>query len=200
MARRADAPPPRRHPGAAALMGIVRCILDFSERGHSGRMPLGIAARSHAGQSRFGRQRQSGGPVPPHSKSEARNPRAERRPSSEIRRPKPEAKRGSGFELQSRPQVSVFGFRPSACKATPVPISLPPRFSGVWCARAMAGTGHLMSLHGSSIADQDGPSWWSVTSTVGKRIETVETVSMASAPNVTPLKRGVNERCAEPGV
>ena len=29
-------------------------------------MPLGIEARSHAGQRRFGRQRQSGGPVPPH--------------------------------------------------------------------------------------------------------------------------------------
>ena len=104
---------------------------------------------------------------------------------------------------------SDFDPRPSVFKATPVPISLTPRFSGVWCARAMAGnrfngflacvagTGHLMSL---SIADQDGPSWWSVTSTVGKRIETVETVSMASAPNVTPLKRGVNERFAEPGV
>ena len=42
-------------------------------------------------------------------------------------------------------------------------------------------------------------SWWSDASTVGKRIETVETVSMSSAPNVTPLKRGVNERFAEPG-
>ena len=29
-------------------------------------MPPGIEARSHAGQRRFGRQRQSGGPVPPH--------------------------------------------------------------------------------------------------------------------------------------
>ena len=29
-------------------------------------MPLGIEARSHACQRRFGRQRQSGGPVPPH--------------------------------------------------------------------------------------------------------------------------------------
>ena len=29
-------------------------------------MPLGIEARSHAGQGPFGRQRQSGGPVPPH--------------------------------------------------------------------------------------------------------------------------------------
>ena len=29
-------------------------------------LPLGIEARSHAGQGPFGRQRQSGGPVPPH--------------------------------------------------------------------------------------------------------------------------------------
>ena len=29
-------------------------------------MPLGIEARSHACQRRFGRQRQSGGPLPPH--------------------------------------------------------------------------------------------------------------------------------------
>jgi len=32
----------------------------------SGPMPLGFEARSHACQSRFGRPRQSGGPVPPH--------------------------------------------------------------------------------------------------------------------------------------
>ena len=32
----------------------------------SGPMPLGFEARSHACQRRFGRQRQSGGPVPPH--------------------------------------------------------------------------------------------------------------------------------------
>ena len=69
------------------------------------------------------------------------------------------------------------------------------RFNGFLAC--VAGTGQLMSL---SIADQDGPSWWSVTSTVGRGIETVETVSMASAPNGTPLKRGVNERFAEPGV
>ena len=43
-------------------------------------------------------------------------------------------------------------------------------------------------------------SWWSDASTVGKRIETVETVSMSPAPIATPLKRGVNERFAEPGV
>ena len=33
-------------------------------------------------------------------KSEARRPKAERRPSSEIRRPKPEAERGSSFGLR----------------------------------------------------------------------------------------------------
>ena len=32
----------------------------------SGPLTLGIEARSHAGQRRIGRQRQSGGPVPPH--------------------------------------------------------------------------------------------------------------------------------------
>ena len=34
--------------------------------GTSRSMPLGIEARSHASQRRFGRQRQSGSPVPPH--------------------------------------------------------------------------------------------------------------------------------------
>ena len=43
-------------------------------------------------------------------------------------------------------------------------------------------------------------SWWSDASTVGKRIETVETVSMSPAPDATPLKRSVNERFAEPEV
>ena len=41
-------------------------------------------------------------------KSEARSPRAERRPSSEIRRPKPEAEGSSGFGL-----LSAFDLRPS---------------------------------------------------------------------------------------
>ena len=41
-------------------------------------------------------------------KAEARRPRAERRPSSEIRRPKPEAAGGSGFGL-----LSAFDLRPS---------------------------------------------------------------------------------------
>ena len=41
-------------------------------------------------------------------KSEGRSPRAERRPSSEIRRPKPEVEGDSGFDL-----LSAFDLRPS---------------------------------------------------------------------------------------
>ncbi|MEI6784692.1 MAG: hypothetical protein WCQ21_27680, partial [Verrucomicrobiota bacterium] len=40
----------------------------------------------------------------PDLKSEGRNPKAERRPKTEIRRPKPEAEGGSGFGLR----VSAF--------------------------------------------------------------------------------------------
>jgi len=43
-----------------------RRLSPLPERGHSCPMPLGFEVRSHAGQRRFGRQRQSGGPVPPH--------------------------------------------------------------------------------------------------------------------------------------
>ena len=100
-------------------------------------MPLGIEARSHGCQRRFGRQRQYGGPVPPHPgplpkerenyrlrgdksrhpdfKSEIRRSKAERRPKVEIRSPKPDAERGSGFGL--RP--STFGFRPTTLDLRP---------------------------------------------------------------------------------
>ena len=44
----------------AVGIGGIRCARDFSP------MPQGIEARSHACQRRFGWQRQSGGPVPPH--------------------------------------------------------------------------------------------------------------------------------------
>ena len=70
-------------------------------------------------------------------KSEARRPRAERRPSSEIRRPKPEAEGSSGFDLR----VSAFGFDPrgykqdapnGAFRTQPfsVPIGIAARFGG----------------------------------------------------------------------
>ena len=59
-------------------------------------------------------------------KSEARRPKAERRPSSEIRRPKPEAEGDSGFGLR----VSAFGFNP-LCALGSANLSLTPRFSGV---------------------------------------------------------------------
>ena len=65
----------------------------------------------------------------------------------------------------------------------------------------VAGSGHSMILQVSLSLTRRRPiSWWSNTSIVGRRIETVETVSMSPAPNATPLKRGVNERFAEPGV
>ena len=60
----------------------------------SGPLPLGIEARSHAGQRRFGRQR---------GKSEGRRSKAERRPKPEGRSPN-----------RPRHRVSVFGFRNSA--------------------------------------------------------------------------------------
>ncbi len=51
----ASPPPPLYRPNDAC-----------KERGHSCSMPPGIEARSHACQRRFGRQRQSGSPIPPH--------------------------------------------------------------------------------------------------------------------------------------
>ena len=73
------------------------------------------------------------------------------------------------------------------------------RFNGFLAG--VAGTGHGMIHHGSLSPTRSCPiSWWSDTSTVGRGIETVETVSMSPAPDGTPLKRGVNERFAEPGV
>ena len=53
-------------------------------------MPLGIEDRSHAGQRRFGWQRQSGGPVPPHpnplpKEREPRWPRYELAGTPDIR-------------------------------------------------------------------------------------------------------------------
>ena len=56
----------------AIAPGETRCC------GHSCPMPLGFEARSHACQRRFGRQRQSGGPVPPHPKGECRRKKEER--------------------------------------------------------------------------------------------------------------------------
>ena len=51
-----------------------------------------------------------------------------------------------------------------------------------------------MSFHVALSPTRSCPiSWWSDTSTVGRGIETVETVSMSPAPDGTPLKRGVNE-------
>ena len=72
------------------------------------------------------------------------------------------------------------------------------RFNGFLAC--VSGTGHLMILHGSlSPTRRRSIFWWSGASTVGKRIETVETVSMSLALNATPLKRGVSERFAETG-
>ena len=51
-------------------------------------------------------------------KSEARSPKAERRPSSEIRRPKPDPERGSGFGL-----LSAFDLRPSDLTSEPSAVS-----------------------------------------------------------------------------
>ena len=73
------------------------------------------------------------------------------------------------------------------------------RFNGFLAG--VAGTGHGMIHHGSLSPTRSCPiSWWSDTSTVGRGIETVETVSMSPAPDGTPLMRGVNERFAAPGV
>jgi len=74
------------------------------------------------------------------------------------------------------------------------------RFNGF--PACLAGTGHLMILHVAISPTRSRPiarrvlvrslsSWWIDTSIVGQRMETVETVSMSSAPNATPLKRGV---------
>ena len=49
--------------GWQALVTLAR---DVGAPGTPGSMPLGIEVRSHACQRRIGRQRQSGGPVPPH--------------------------------------------------------------------------------------------------------------------------------------
>ena len=54
-------------------------------------------------------------------KSEARSPRAERRPSSEIRRPKPEAEGDSAFGL-----LSAFDLRPSDFRLRRDPAAAPP--------------------------------------------------------------------------
>ena len=73
------------------------------------------------------------------------------------------------------------------------------RFNGFLAC--VAGTGHWMIHHGSLSPTRSCPiAWWGDTSTVGRGIETVETVSLSSATDGTPLKRGVNERFAEPGV
>ena len=80
------------------------------------------------------------------------------------------------------------------------------RFNG--CLACVVGPGQLVILyvllsptrrHPSErrVLGRSLSSWWSDTSTVGKRIETVETVSMSLTPDATPLKRGVNERVAE---
>ena len=63
--------------------------------------------RNHAGASHIGLAAEAVA-----LKSEARRPRAERRLSSEIRSPKPEAEVDSGFDL--RP--SAFGFDPRRYK------------------------------------------------------------------------------------
>ena len=69
---------------------------------------------------------------------EDRNPKVEAR-----KRPRPPVS-DLGFRNSAFFRPSAFGLRvslvlvlrPSAFKAPPVPISLTPRFSGVWCARA----------------------------------------------------------------
>ena len=100
-------------------------------------MPLGIEARSHACQRRFGRQRQSGSPVPPHPsplpkgegatrvKSEGRRSKAERRPKPEGRRPNRPRPSGFGFRNSAFFRPSAFGRRTSK-----LPPPLLPRSRG----------------------------------------------------------------------
>ena len=70
---------PLRKPKAGLDEIVPICPLRSCLSSGSGQkcpLALGIEARSHAGQGRLGRQRQSGGPVPPHpTVSKEREPR-----------------------------------------------------------------------------------------------------------------------------
>ena len=71
-------------------------------------MPLGIEARSHAGQRRFGRQRQSGGPVPPHPSPRPQE-RVLWRSSGEMSGGFDSSPRGRSFSLSFGERAGVRG-------------------------------------------------------------------------------------------